>query len=507
MNITPSLTLHPNVLQAAGSNLLFRDLTSIPSVATTWQRSIRRDGGYWLGSFRVEGLPREQLRQMYGNWLAKHLVEKTSGITWEGMVYEMTLHDGISRRISLEPMANRVQAVCRELLTNGGFEIAGEGDTFEGWSEDVDANHILSEETTTTRSGSTAAKLERESGALGGEDIYISQQIAVEEKRNYRLSLFCYNDPNNARGRYQVLDVTSGTNNITAELLTPVSNDWETVSVSFVTPTGCDTIEVRLYGPNLAGPAYTIYDDVKLSLAEGFGGSSQIARVGAVVDNAASQAVYGIKEAVVEANSFANAEQMATQYLALNAWPKTERGPATNDEVALDVVVAGYIFTTKWALTTWTDWGTPYPSDELVEALLDDCPYIANRVIRTPDGYASLPQQTKPITARDAINAAMETGNGESQTWRLYMTANRTAVFETIPADPLYAISNGVFVHSRANRTPVTNPYIITPGVIRDLDSPQRLGDSGGFFVDPRDFMLDEITVGPNGVRWSEGAI
>jgi hypothetical protein len=84
------------------------DLTQM---AQGWKRSIRRQGGYWSGSFDLLGTKAEHL-QWFNNYMGFHLEERTGGqITWEGMLYEMELTvGGITRRRSLDNMFNYVTA-------------------------------------------------------------------------------------------------------------------------------------------------------------------------------------------------------------------------------------------------------------------------------------------------------------------------------------------------------------------------------------------------------------
>lgn len=80
-------------------------------VAPTWRRSIRRDGGYWRGSFTLTG-DRDRLALFFHERLAAHIEEKYGGFkTWEGLVYEMDLTlDGSTRRRSLDLLSNYVTA-------------------------------------------------------------------------------------------------------------------------------------------------------------------------------------------------------------------------------------------------------------------------------------------------------------------------------------------------------------------------------------------------------------
>lgn len=67
--------------------------SDITSVAVDWRRSIRLQGGYWLGSFKVFGDLRYLQNWFYQNRMG-HIVETSgNGVTWEGFVNEMELDD------------------------------------------------------------------------------------------------------------------------------------------------------------------------------------------------------------------------------------------------------------------------------------------------------------------------------------------------------------------------------------------------------------------------------
>lgn len=79
--------------------------------ARGWRRSIRRNGGYWLGHFGYEG-SEQDLIEAFQNWLGYHVEERAGGMkTWEGLVYELDLTvGGVTRRKSLDLLGNHVRA-------------------------------------------------------------------------------------------------------------------------------------------------------------------------------------------------------------------------------------------------------------------------------------------------------------------------------------------------------------------------------------------------------------
>jgi len=78
-----------------------------------WRRSIRAQGGYWMGDFTMTGQLAD-LTQFFYQYIGGHTMEMSAGkVTWEGLIYEMDLlsPNGVTRRISLDTMYNHVKTV------------------------------------------------------------------------------------------------------------------------------------------------------------------------------------------------------------------------------------------------------------------------------------------------------------------------------------------------------------------------------------------------------------
>lgn len=86
---------------------------AITADVTGWTRSIRANGGSWLGKFTITGELRELERWFY-NRLGFDLQERSAGVrSWRGMIYSMDLYRGTGlcgRRRSLDAMYNAINA-------------------------------------------------------------------------------------------------------------------------------------------------------------------------------------------------------------------------------------------------------------------------------------------------------------------------------------------------------------------------------------------------------------
>ena len=80
-------------------------IDNLSRYARTWRRTTRALGGCWMGEFVVSDVSRDELWTFYHNNLGRLIKEVSLGrITWEGEIYEMTIHiDGASYTHTLDP--------------------------------------------------------------------------------------------------------------------------------------------------------------------------------------------------------------------------------------------------------------------------------------------------------------------------------------------------------------------------------------------------------------------
>ena len=65
----------------------------ITDMAVGWHRSIRFQGGFWMGGFTVQD-ELDVLHDLFYVHLGSEIIERSGGDrTWEGMIYDMTLND------------------------------------------------------------------------------------------------------------------------------------------------------------------------------------------------------------------------------------------------------------------------------------------------------------------------------------------------------------------------------------------------------------------------------
>ncbi len=488
------LGIFDNVLQ--GSKLK-KDLSTLPSVKETWERSLTLQGGYWLGRCQIHDLDVEELRFMFYNFLGLHLQERQGTVTWEGLIYELTLHDTIVRRLSLETVANKVRGAYLQCVKNPGLErVSGGTPVFSDWSQVANGLDSINDDTTNVATGSHAARLTRVSSG----NTYLYQDIEVLESRIYEVSFYSRGD-GSVDGRYRLQKLSGGISDIIPLTNTGfIATRYQQLKLTVVTPAGCTLMRLYLQAPAANGSAY--FDEVSVKLMVN---DRPLESLTAVAEVASSKQRFGIKETLItgQENKTA-AEQARDQHLNVHAWPQVERAPiAGQGKPTLEIVAAGYSFTTKWVLNSLAQYSETQ-ADQLVALLLSQCEYLSTLVIKTNTTPVFLDGRYR--TVRQALNLAIEAADNNGTPWRLYVTANRTAVFEALAKTPAYILRGGKFYPPTGPQMAVA-PRLLTPAVVRDQDYPFPGRQVGSWFDDRRDFLLQEVVVGPGGLTWREGDI
>lgn len=490
MNNDFSLTAYTNVL---GDHDKVRVLHTIPSVAESWERSVALQGGDWMGKFRLSGLPFQELIEIFNTWLGYDIQESPGGEGWGGMVYEMALYHNLIRRVSLEPMSNSVQAEYEQLVSNPGFEDTAGAGTFDDWTEVIGGTDTITDEGTLFARGAHAAKL-----TYGNNGVtYIRQNVAVTANTAYKVSFYSRGD-GTREGRYKIYNATAAADIVAVTATGNITDKYRQVSADIVTPAGCVSLGIWLYVPTAAGSAY--YDDVRIDeMLDG----SPVTRLTTAVESIASQNQYGIKQILCgKYYSLEDANAAAATYLALHAWPQVEREEGqAGDEPYLEVTVVGYIFTSKWQLIASQNYGASALPHVHLAVILAGWQYVSSLAL-WPGSVFLVTLNDEIKTIRDGINYVIAAGSGADTIPRLAMAHNRRVVFEEISNTPVYHFRGGRFFEVGSLRTAVTGRHL-SPDVVRDMDYPVSGSAQDSWFLDQRDFLLDEISVAADGsLRW-----
>ncbi len=135
----PSLLVYTNVRD--GKNFVI-DIT--PWVQS-WQRSIRLQGGYWLGSLKVSG-NEELMSWLFNNAIGYHLEERSGGlITWEGLIYEIDLNESYNLQSGRWERALDIQVAGYVFTANWRYVTRETADgtttNISKWIKDILNNH------------------------------------------------------------------------------------------------------------------------------------------------------------------------------------------------------------------------------------------------------------------------------------------------------------------------------------------------------------------------------
>jgi hypothetical protein len=226
----------------------------------------------------------------------------------------------------------------------------------------------------------------------------------------------------------------------------------------------------------------------------------------AFVDDLASQSRFGIKEYIVSGNNveLAAAERLRDSFLAEHAWPQLERvGVGHEGQPYLEGVAIGYGLTTDWQLTVHDQAGVSTASGTLMETLLAESQYIAASSVAANANTVLLDTDKRRL--RTAVEDVVEKGSSSSAYWRVFVTTGRKAVYEQINFTPKYVLLNGEIKTTRTS--PVVDPYLVTPGIVRDLSYPRRADYPGSPYQDRADFLLREAIVDNGTLEWQVGDI
>lgn len=488
----PHLRLLPNKL--SNQTALQADLSEL---GASWRRTIGLQWGPLVGTFRIEGTERELVEYM-NKWLGLHLEERMGHVTWEGIVFDLTLYSRFVRRRSLENVWNAVRGSYENLLENGGFETLDPGsNTFLHWT-DVPGGGSIAVETTKVISGSRALKLSQPTAPIP----YVYQQVTVTPKTNYRLSAVNAHTAT-AGGQWVVYDVSNAQNLFeVASYSFPntVAGTYIHVRRDFTTPAGCNTIQVQIKSNTANTDAF--WDDVELVKIE------ESSKVGPTYTNYQfnNQSVnaYGTKELSIEGNQLGPTEtaRMVTNYLNRHAWPQLERLPQRGvDKPYLEGVAIGYGLTMDWQYRVFQQAGSSQTASSLANSLIGYGEYVQNIAVIANNELVRLsssPNQRLKAAIDEVVQAA---GNGDY--WRVYFRPGRYVVFEPIDFTPKYFYQDGEF-RSQLNG-PIVNPYHIVPGVVRDVTYPHGADYFDSPYQDRRDVLLEEIVVEDGKLSWSLG--
>uniref|UniRef100_A0A6M3KRA7 Uncharacterized protein n=1 Tax=viral metagenome TaxID=1070528 RepID=A0A6M3KRA7_9ZZZZ len=509
-------------------------VADLTRAAADWKRSIRDIGGYWMGSFSITG-DAVALYDFFDNWLGYHLQEKVgSQISWEGMVYEMELSAGsFRRRRSLDDLYNAGNATyttfdyVTEMLTGGDFETVTAND-FDGWHEGAG----VADETVNVNSGSHACKITSD-GELEIVDNYsthkntwIRQNINTTAGTMYKLIV--YGD-----GRYRI--AIRNPSNPTGWILPPTTRgagalEYKQWAFEFPGPIGGETL-IYLYPGLVAGDAGYFDDASVLERGEVvyelgwyvIDGTGDMVAEG-TLNPKPSLDRYGRREEWLSLDNYPQEASLAhlDKFLSEHNWPVMQAVAADQSQTAtLTVTALGYVHTMNWMfvqegdgeetnLNNWlssiigTDYGLSPAHGGTVEAA-GDCQFVKRSTPWSSNATQVLRSSSIRQRAWDQIVELLEFGIPDSATdtpdympARCWVGPGRNAYYQKIDRTPRYFMRNGKLYNPAAGDVTVS-PWLVQPGVWRDMDFPIRRKLARAFLAQANDSWIKEVEVDAQG--------
>lgn len=208
---------------------------------------------------------------------------------------------------------------------------------------------------------------------------------------------------------------------------------------------------------------------------------------------------YGRREELLLLDGYpqAAAEGQRDTFLKENAWPwsRTVGTGRTVDVMTLEAIVCGYVFTANWRYETAGDGSTDNLSDWISEIIGTDCSTFL-RAGKVQSNTKQVVKETNtPQRAWDVMAELLELGDENDLPVRLYVDNDRYVHYETIDTEPRYYLRGGK-LYTIAGAKDEVNPWLVKPGVVRDLDYQVSRWDYDGWLQTGRDFYVTEVEVG-----------
>lgn len=465
--------------------------------AKTWRRSIRRRGGYYIGTVDLTQaeLTRKEMDEFFRYRLMAEIREVGGGqMTWQGALMKMEYTRGNQlMTIDMTRMSNAVRIIYTRIFNN--LLVNGSGET-GAWTAcngvgGTTGAATVTQDTTWRSDGTYSIKIVSPGGIEGA---WVQQTVTIVAGQSYVITgslnlvsgsfrISC-NRADNDQSLCFFSTRGGGAGDYTVNMLIPATNNYE------------GNVDLRITSEGGSG---TIY-------ADGFNFS--IAPIPNVTtkwyEDARSAVVYGRKEIslleVGKTTEAANAE--AESYLNRWGWPQpyppnnyTTRSQAESEAGdKLRLTFAGYWATLNWynvpmSVSTGT-------SSALIQALVNlQSSYIVTGSIEAnATNYAIDNRGT--LLAGDTIKDICGDGKAGGQLYEAGVYENRLFRYLSVTPDLTYHLRGGdLYSVSGA----LYEPWLARPGYALWQDIPLGPGTLANPQNDPRWTYLEEVEMLPSG--------
>jgi hypothetical protein len=186
----------------------------------------------------------------------------------------------------------------------------------------------------------------------------------------------------------------------------------------------------------------------------------------------------------------ATAEAYAQTVLAENAWPKAEVVSVLGADAvnAMTVEAVGYVYTMNYQYITITE-GSDTITNHISDVLSTNCPDVIEGTIDTNATTVDIPDTE--VRAWDWLLQLAEIGDG-TDPYFIEVTDGRRVNYKALSSSPTIYWRDGTVRRTMGTPTAV-NKWQLEPGIMRDLEWPERTTSPSAFLDDGRDSIVTEI--------------
>ena len=426
-------------------------IANITHLARGWQRSKQAIGGFWVGSFHIDGaqLVRNRLTDFYNNNLGFIVREYTAGglLSWEGYIVEMRLIlDGVEHMRSLTPenwhnKTNIFYTYPASVDSEQGNLVFGETANVDWFQDD---GQDFSDWQTTVGSALYRIAVTASNGVVNWAFLG-----ACFTTTNVNDSIYTYGDE-------ELTDDGWGTDGTNRATLTPVSYTIERFALAGVrTSTG-----------------FTENTDA----SDEYGEMQYVETMGSVPGEVATF--------------------LRTRHQTQFAWPRSRMvgGIIPNTTAAEDhllVAVAGFWHTLNWRYYTTSRLAA---CDDLITTLVGASEFVTVGRIEINEMAAKADCDPIPQRLGDLIENIIDLGDESGNLWKGGVYHGKKLVYEAAPTTVDYYLRNGRLVDKGGAGV---NPAQLKPGFLLRVSDIMLAGQPPGassVWDDPQVAYVNEVT-------------
>lgn len=210
----------------------------------------------------------------------------------------------------------------------------------------------------------------------------------------------------------------------------------------------------------------------------------------------------------------ATAEDYRDSFLKERAWPWPRPvGMEKPGEVKLTLRACGYVFTANWMFVEEGD-GTADDLDDWLQEIVGtatglsanhggavagagDCQFLTVGSVSANTLQVNK-ASSSPVRAWDVLQELAALGDASGNAWSVWVDLGQLVHYQMVTTTPRYFLRGGALYDSPGTRNAV-NPWTVRPAVVRNMDYPLRVVETGSLLADARDSLIEEVEVDSTG--------